>query len=114
MKEGFENPAKNQQSETDETPVLEEASGELFGAAESIETDNVTPEDTPEEHIEALEEGIRLTELNKVTAQADLERWRKTNTTEPSHFENHLPEIHNRISRAEHSITSSKLDIDLI
>jgi hypothetical protein len=114
MNEGFENSAKAQQSETDEKPVLEETSSEMFDIDENIEADKVTPEDTPEEHIEALEEGIRLTELNKATAQADMERWRGTNTTEPSHFENHLPEIRNRINRAEHSITSSKLDIDLI
>ena len=115
MKEGFENPAKNQQAETDETPVLEETSDEMFDAVESIETDNVTPEDTPEEHIEVLEEGIRLTELTRGSAVAELEKFQHMDWVENmGHIEHALPEVQNRISRAEHSITSSKLDIDLI
>jgi acyl-CoA thioesterase len=61
MNEGFENSAKAQQSETDEKPVLEETSSEMFDIDENIEADKVTPEDTPEEHIEALEEGDYIT-----------------------------------------------------
>jgi len=36
MNEGFENSAKAQQSETDETPVLEETSSEMFDTYENI------------------------------------------------------------------------------
>jgi len=74
----------------------------------------VTFEDTPEERVAILEEGIRLTEMGRDSALADLKKWRQTNTTESSHFEYHLPEIKNRLNRAEHRITSSRLGIDLI
>ena len=114
MKESFENPSAIPPTETGEESLVPEQPDESVSTPESIEAESHTIEDTPQERVEALEEGIRLTEIGRDTAVADLERWKNTNTTEPSHFEFHLPEIQNRISRAEHSISSSRLDIDLI
>ncbi|MCA9360941.1 hypothetical protein KC845_00110 [Candidatus Kaiserbacteria bacterium] len=106
MQKEFENPA---------TPSIEKNNqNENPGTKEKIEAGNLTIEDTKKERIEALEEGVRLSEINRDAALIDLERWQDTNTTEPSHFEYRLPEIQNRINQAEHRITSSKLDIDII
>ncbi|MCA9360126.1 hypothetical protein KC850_03755 [Candidatus Kaiserbacteria bacterium] len=114
MKESFENPSATPPTETSGESEMSEQPDESLSAPESVEVESYPIEDTPQERVEALEEGIRLTEIGRDTALADLERWRNNNTTEPSHFEFHLPEIQNRISRAEHSISSSRLDIDLI
>ena len=114
MKEGFENLATTQPVENTDDLLANNFSEGVPPSPETFEAEPAVVEDTPEERVEALEEGIRLTEIGRNSAVADLARWQNTNTTEPSHFEYHLPEIQNRISRAEHSITSSKLDIDLI
>lgn len=114
MKESFENPSAIPPTETGEESSVLEQPDESVSTPESIEAESHTIEDIPQERVEALEEGIRLTEIGRDTALADLERWRNNNTTEPSHFEFRLPEIQNRISRAEHSISSSRLDIDII
>lgn len=114
MKEGFENTIGNPKNEVPEEAVLSESINATFDGGENIESEKTFPESTSGERGEALEEVIRLNEIGRDTALADLERWRNINTTEPSHFEFHLPEIKNRISRAEHSISSSRLDIGLI
>ena len=67
-----------------------------------------------EEEIRALEESIGYATENRDAANEDLERWRESKTTDPSHFEYRLPEIRNRVSAAEHTITSNTLDIELL
>lgn len=114
MQDGHENAfGANQPKRPDELATNENVA-RAFENNDNIETEPAPPQSTPEERVEAIEEGIRLTEISRNTALGDLEKWRSNKTTDPSHFEYRLPEIQNRISRAEHSITSSRLDIDVI
>ncbi len=114
MQDGHENTfGASQPKRPDELATNKNIAG-AFENNDNIEAEPTPPQSTPEERVEAVEEGIRLTEISRNTALGDLEKWRSNKTTDPSHFEYHLPEIQNRISRAEHSITSSRLDIDVI
>jgi hypothetical protein len=114
MNEGFEHPTGKQKNETSEEPIVEDL--DTFNDIENAENQADFPEDTPEERVEALEEGIRLTEIGRTSAVAELDKFQHMDWSNnlAGNIEYALPEIQNRISRSEQSISSSKLDIKLI